>query len=407
MKKWLAAGVCGVVSLLVVLGATEPVFATSISGRASTVLEWFDTPDGKTAVPVYQYLMVNARDIGGIAGKGWYFHGYGRLSGDVANEVDADSRLYTAYFQKTYAPQKISVKIGRQFVSTTAGGTVLDGVDFDYMGFKYVNLRLLGGWHVLYETKYKVGNMFFGGAVTGSPLNNMELGLSYVQKWDDGDLAQELIGFDFDYDLPGIAHLYSETQYSLLYKSATYFLLGGSSSWHKDWRGRLEYLYSMPLFDSTSIYSVFAVAEYQEILGEVNYRINPGLRSYLRYTHEIYQEFANANVIDVGLETTSIEKMRWYLAGVVRLDDEGQNLYGVKGHISYRFMPDLTGGFGANIDVLQRRLEDEAETTSSRIWIDGQYAFSRALQLQAKIERIESDLWKEYYRGRVRLNYLF
>lgn len=406
MKKWLAAGVC-LISLLLFFVTAGSVYAATISGRSSTVLEWFDTPDGETAVPAYQYLMLNARDIGGVGGKGWYFHGYGRLSGDLNNQVNADSRLYTAYFQKTYAPQKMSFKIGRQFVSTTAGGTVLDGIDFNYMGLKYVNLRLLGGWHVQYESDWDSGNLFFGGAITGSPINNMELGLSYVQKWDEGDLAQELIGFDFDYDLLGIGHFYSETQYSLLYKSATYFLLGGSSSWHNDWRGRLEYLYSMPLFDSTNIYSVFAVAEYQEILGEVNYRINPELRSYLRYTHEIYQEYSNANVIDVGLETTSMDKMRWYLAGVVRLDDEGQNLYGAKGHISYRFMPDLTGGFGANIDVLQRRLEEENETTSSRIWIDGQYDFSRELQLQAKIERIESALWKEYYRGRIRLNYLF
>lgn len=402
--KWLAAGVCGIVSFLIVLGTVEPVFATTVSGRASTVLEWFDAPDGNTALPAYQYLMLNARDIGG---KGWGFHGYGRVSSDLADEVDADSRLYTAYFKKRYAPQKFSFKIGRQFVSTTAGATVLDGVDLRYKGFKYVNLRLLGGWHVLYESDYDFGNLFFGGAVSSSPHDNLALGLSYVQKWDDSDLAQELIGFDIDYDLPGVARFYSETQYSLLYESPTYFLLGSSSSWHGDWRGRLEYIYSMPVFDSTSIYSVFAVAEYQEVMGEVEYRIKKGLRSYLRLTHEFYQEYADADVVDFGLETVGIETLRWYAAGVVRLDDDGQNLYGVKGHVSYRFRSDLTAGIGAHVDVLERRLEEEKETTSSRVWIDGSYDYSKKIQLQAKVERIESDLWDEYYRGRVRLNIRF
>ncbi|MBE0502183.1 MAG: hypothetical protein IBX47_12170 [Desulfuromonadales bacterium] len=404
MKKWLAAGVCGLFSFLIVIGTVGPVFATTVSGRASTVLEWFDTPDGETAVPAYQYLMLNARDIGG---KGWNFSGYGRLSGDLADEVDADSRLYTAYFQKNYVPQKFRVKIGRQFVSTTAGGTILDGIDLNYSGFKAVKLRLLGGLNVVYDSDYEFDNYFFGAAISGSPLKNMELGLSYVQKWDEGDLAQELIGFDFDYDLAKIVHLYSETQYSLLYESITYFLAGASSSWSKDWRARLEYLYSMPVFDSTNIYSVFAVAEYQEIMGEVDYRINSKLRSYLRYTHEIYQEYSDAGVVDVGLESVGIEPLRWYVAGVYRNDDDGQNLYGVKGHVSYRFMPDVTAGFGANVDVLERRLGDDDETTSSRIWIDGAYDFSKTIQLQAKIERVESDLWDEYYRGRVRLNVLF
>jgi len=404
MKKWLAAGAFGFFSFLIVVGTVGPVFATTVSGRASTVLEWYDTSESKTAVPVYQYLMLNARDIGG---KGWNFYGYGRLSGDLTNEVDADSRLYTAYLQKTYVPQKFSVKLGRQFVSTTAGGTVLDGVDLNYGGFKVVNLRLLGGWNVVYDSDYKSGNYFFGGAISGSPVKNMEMELSYVQKWDDGDLAQELIGFDFDYDLPKIVHLYSETQYSLLYESTTYFLFGASTSWNKDWRARLEYLYSMPLFDSTNIYSVFAASEYQEVMAQVDYLINPKLRSYLRYTQEMYQEYSDANVIDVGLETIGVDPLSWYVAGVYRNDEDGQDLYGFKIHTAYRFMPEVTAGVGADVDVLQRRLEDNDETTSSRLWIDGQYDFSKTMQLQAKIERIESDLWNDYYRGRVRFNVLF
>ena len=65
MKKWLAAGACGFFSFLIVIGTVGPVFATTVSGRASTVMEWFDAPNGETAVPAYQYLMLNARDIGG------------------------------------------------------------------------------------------------------------------------------------------------------------------------------------------------------------------------------------------------------------------------------------------------------------------------------------------------------
>jgi hypothetical protein len=57
--------------------------------------------------------------------------------------------------------------------------------------------------------------------------------------------------------------------------------------------------------------------------------------------------------------------------------------------------------------VIERRLEDDDETTSSRVWVDGTAYVNRTVNVQAKVERIESDLWDEYYRGRVRLNILF
>jgi hypothetical protein len=41
------------------------------------------------------------------------------------------------------------------------------------------------------------------------------------------------------------------------------------------------------------------------------------------------------------------------------------------------------------------------------VWVDGTAYVTRTVNVQAKVERIESDLWDEYYRGRVRLNILF
>ncbi len=51
--------------------------------------------------------------------------------------------------------------------------------------------------------------------------------------------------------------------------------------------------------------------------------------------------------------------------------------------------------------------EDDDETTNSRIWVDGTVTINRKINVQAKVERVESDLWDEYYRGRVRLNIRF
>ena len=65
-------------------------------------------------------------------------------------------------------------------------------------------------------------------------------------------------------------------------------------------------------------------------------------------------------------------------------------------------------GAGAEIDVLQRRIEDDSDDTlSSRYWVDITAYITKTISAEAKIERAKSDLWNEYYQGRIRLNILF
>ena len=58
--------------------------------------------------------------------------------------------------------------------------------------------------------------------------------------------------------------------------------------------------------------------------------------------------------------------------------------------------------------MLQRRLEDDSDdTTSARYWADVTGYITKKINVQAKIERVDSDLWDYYNRGRVRLNISF
>ncbi len=47
------------------LWPADRALAVSVSGQSSTVLEWYDDAQGDTAVPVYEYLRLNVRDIDG------------------------------------------------------------------------------------------------------------------------------------------------------------------------------------------------------------------------------------------------------------------------------------------------------------------------------------------------------
>jgi hypothetical protein len=155
---------------------------------------------------------------------------------------------------------------------------------------------------------------------------------------------------------------------------------------------------------------VFAVSEYEEVMAEYSYNVAVGLRAFGRYTREIYQDFSDANVFEAGIEKIRTKKFSGYLTAVYRNDDDGQDLKGVKARLAYMFFEKLYAGVGANVDVLDRRIDfanNEDETTSSLLWLYGTYSFTDRVSVQLKLERAESDLWDEYYRGRARLNISF
>ncbi|MCD6526147.1 MAG: hypothetical protein J7K75_04040 [Desulfuromonas sp.] len=395
----------GIAILSTVALPLHSALGATTSGRSSTEFEWYDTADGDTAVPFYQYLLLNVHDIDS---DGMTFRGYGRLADDLADEMDVDSRIYYAYIEKKELLKNLDLRFGRQFISTTAGASIMDGLYLEYGGQDDFNITLFGGGDVAYYEGYNAKDLIAGIEISRSFFNDLNLGLSYLQKWDHSELANELFGLDLDYDFNERLHIYSETQFNYLANTISYFLVGSQYHRSENWSLRAEYLYSLPVFSSTSIYSVFAVDEYQELFVEYEQRIALGLRAFINYAREMYVYGADADVFEAGLEKIRTGRFSGYVIGTWRDDPDGQDLAGVKLYGATTINHKFQAGAGIHLDVLERYLdEDEDDTTSSRIWVDGMITFNRKVNVQAKVERIESDRWDDYYRGRVRLNVRF
>ena len=342
--------------------------------------------------------------------SGTDFRLYGRVGEDINNTVDADSQLYYAFFEKQEALTNLDLKLGRHFVTSSAGASIVDGISLKYKNLGPMTFSLFGGGDVEYYSGYDAQDVIWGAETEGKFLNDdLDLGLSYIQKWNEGRLAGEIIGGEFDYELQKMLNLYGEAQFNYLADTFSYYL--GGFNYYRDprWSWRAEYLYSLPVFEATSIYSVFAVNAYKEAMTEVLYRINnKGLRSFARYTMEFYKEFDDAYIGELGFEKIRYDRFAGYLSFLYRKDDSGQDMEGVKAHASYRFVNSLILGVGAHVDVLERRLEDnDDETTSQRYWVDSTLPLRDNVDVQAKVEGIKSDLYSEYFRGRVRLNIRF
>lgn len=404
MKSWQSL-VIGVAVCLTGIGLAQSAQALSISGRSSTEIEWYDNAAGDTAIPAYQYLQLNLKNIDN---DGLEFRGYGRVADDLAEEVETESRLYYAYFEKRNLYNRFDLKLGRQFISTTAGASLMDGLYLKARDLGPFSLTLFGGGDVAFYESYDAKDLIDGLALNGQFLEKkLEVGLAYTQKWEESELTHELAGFNLDWDVTEKFKLYGDTQYNLLVGGVNYFNGGVLYQEESDWSLRAEYLYSLPVFSSTSIYSVFAVDEYREIQAELSLSHGNGVRSFVQYTRELYEEVDDADVLEAGVEKIRTDRFSGYLSGIMRNDDDGQNLYGVKVRGAFLVNPRLQVGAGAHVDVLERRIEEEDESTSSRLWIDATAYCTKKINVEAKIERAESDLWDEYYRGRVRLNILF
>ena len=55
----------------------------------------------------------------------------------------------------------------------------------------------------------------------------------------------------------------------------------------------------------------------------------------------MYEEFSDADVIDLGIETVGSKPYSYYLAGLLRKDDDGQDMSGVKCHVGYQVTADI------------------------------------------------------------------
>ena len=409
MNNWQRILCLAAAGALVGTTATGALAAT-VSGRSSTVLEWLDDPEGDGALPFYQYLQLNVKDIDN---DGLTFRGYGRFGDDLKDELDAKSRLYYAYVEKKDLAKDLDLRFGRQFIAVAAGASVMDGLYLSYEGLP-VGVSLFGGGDVQYYEGYNAKDVIAGVEATIRPMEGADVSVSYLQQWDGGNLAREMFGLEGGYSHGTKLDLYTELQYDWLSAGVSYFL-GGVNYHPTTALGlRAEYLYSLPVFEATSIYSVFAVSEYEEIMLEAGYRLKPGLRTFARYSLEMYPDFDDDNVIEAGIEKIRTERFSGYLSGILRDSGDGQDLKGVKARAAYLFHEKVQAGIGAEMDVLERSLDafgggkdNFDDTTSSRLWADATVYVTDSLNVQLLTERAESELYDSYYRGRLRVNFTF
>lgn len=404
-------GIKGVTRLLLASLMLFPAavgWGAEIHGRSSTQLTWFNNEltENTRQVELGEYLRVGITNID-KAGK-LSIYGYGRGTQDLINGEGLNGRLYYLYGEYRDLFDKADIKLGRQFVNNAAGSAIIDGLQVDIKNVGPVGFTLLGGRDVIFGLNGEIGyswntDLGISAYLTGFKQTDAEV--SWFRKWDHGDTARDILGMsgkqyllnnlkvyaNAKYDLT--SEIFNEVQAGLKFYPTSNLIFTG------------EYYQSYATFDTTSIYSVFAVNQYQEGVFRVDYTLNDKFTVNAGYNRQGYGEGAAANVYHGGLGVRPFEHLRLNVEYDNRTGYYGST-NGVIIDADYEISKKAQVAAGFTYDVYQRDALTSDEI-ARRYWLGGKFKVADNMSVSGRIQADVNAQFSHNTSGRVTFDYDF
>jgi hypothetical protein len=391
-----------VVKYLVVLMSLACVpllsHAAEVKLTSSTQYLWYeDILAGDTQREAAEYLRLNVTKLDEAGNLNIY--AYGRAMKDISPSEETDGKLY--YFYVDYRDalnEHLDVRLGRTYVNAAAVSGTVDGLHLDIKNLGPVGITLFGGRNVRFDDKEEIGVR--GDALTGmsvylDTIKNSHVEVSYGRKYVDAEVARENLGLDFSTTPIAMANLYGRVQYDTIAESYNEMLFGAKLAPLADLILRLEFYQSYPTFDTMSIYSIFAVDQYEEKSVSAEYRFSQNYRVSVRYANEDFGDDATADVYEVGLLAKPIKDLTLNASYEKRNGYAGQ-LSGFRLYGEYKI---AKAAILAGIDYDDFRRELSREGTN--------YEFSKIVSAVVRVEDNVNFNFDSSYQGfaAIQLNY--
>ena len=224
-----------------------------------------------------------------------------------------------------------------------------------------------------------------------------------VTDFKDG-IARDQLGASFKQYLLNSVKVYGNTRFDLPSETFSEVMAGVKYFPIADLVMTGEWYQSYPTFDSTSIYSVFAVSRYQEGVLRADYTINDKISANIGYSRQDY-EGGDADVVEVGCRIRPIEHLN------VTLNYDHRNGYGGRlnggiAEVAYEATKQLEIAGGLHHDVYERdRLT--GDETARKYWLGGKYKIKDNMSASVRVEDNVNARYKEDYSGRLAFNFDF
>lgn len=396
---------CLLTGLSLMLTSTA-AWSAEVHGRSSTQFLWYnDVFTEKKQAEFAEYLNLSITKLD--KENKLSFHGYGRVSQEVRNGEGLNGRLYYLYGNYRDLFGKIDLRLGRQFVNYAAGSTLIDGGQIELKNVGPIAFSVMGGRNVFFDLNGEATrsrDFAFGAAVNLAGYKNTDAELSYFMKFDKDGVARDNLGASFKQYMFNSLKVYGNTRFDMASEVFSEVLAGVKYFPTADLVLTGEWYQSYPTFDSTSIYSVFAVNRYQEGVFRVDYTINDKIAVNAGYSRQDY-ETDSADVFEAGCRIRPIEHVQLNLSYDHR-SGYGGKLNGGIAEVVYEPIKPLELAAGIHFDVYER---DRAtgEETARKYWFGGKYKLAGNMSASARIEDNVNARYKSDWQGRMAFNYDF
>ena len=381
-------------------------WSAEVHGRSSTQFQWYnDVFTDKKVAEFGEYLNLSITKID--KAEKFSIQGYGRATQDVRNGQGLNGRLYYLYADYRDLFDKVDIRLGRQFVNYAAGSALIDGGQIELKKVGPVAFSVMGGRNVFFDLNgegTRSHDFAFGAAAYLSGFKSTDAELSYFMKFDKDGIARDQLGASLKQYLFNSLKLYGNTRFDIPSETFSEVLAGVKYFPTTDLVLTGEWYQSYPTFDSTSIYSVFAVSRYQEGVFRLDYTINDKISVNAGYSLQDY-EGEDADVFAIGCRIRPVEQVQLNLS-YDRRKGYGGDLDGGIAEITYEPIKPLELGAGIHFDVYERD-RVTGEETARKYWAGAKYKLAQNMSASVRIEDNVNARYKSDWQGRAVFNYNF
>jgi hypothetical protein len=393
--------------LFMVLLIPLPSWAVDIHGKSSTQFFWYNNDfNDQREVDVAQYLLLNVTNLdkdGKIS-----FFGYGRGAQDLNNGNGTTGRLYYAYGQYRDLFDTIDLRMGRQFVNYGAGTAIVDGGQVELKKIGPVAFSIAGGRDVKFGLDGEAGHggdMVLAMSAYLYDLRSTDLEVSWFRKWDSWDISRDVLGATFKHNMLNSVKVYANTRFDLVSETFNEILAGAKYFPKSNLIFTGEYYQSYPTFDTTSIFSVFAVNRYQEAVFKADYFINDMVSLNGGYISQWFGDGGRGHIYNVGCSVRPIEPL---LINLEYDNNQGYNgkLNGFLIDAYYDVTKELQLSGGLGYDIYKRDIMTD-DGIARVFWGGGKYKLAKNMIASLRVEGNVNERYSSDVRGRFIFDYIF
>lgn len=398
---------CLLLCLAIMIMSPPAAHAVDMKANSSTQFLWFnDFLTGEDDEMFAQYLKVGVTKLN--QENSVSIQGYGRATyrSSSGNETDdLLGRLYYLYVDYRGIVNNVDLLAGRHFVNIPAGSALIDGATLNIRNLGPVDMRILGGRNVIFSGDRNEitgsDDNFLGASISTDALRLTHIEAGYARKTDDSDVARETVGVTVTSYLPARIAVYGEMKYDLLSEATNELLAGVKYSPIEPLTIAGEYYESYPTFDSTSIYSVFSVNQYQEVVLKAEYALSDAYKFLVSYAAEDFNDGEDADRYQAGIAARPIPDLVLNLSYDKR-NGYGGRLSGFRFNGKYSINQDMAVQAGADRDDFRRETFDDK--TVKKYWIGGTHRFNKTFSLLVRAEDNVNVRYDHQYQGVAAVN---